>query len=151
MENASKAIIIAGAVIITLAVISLGILIYNMARESLNVAKVQIDNMVIEEYNAQYLVYDKEYVTGIEVKQCISEVLYSNANATDPNIFVTGLTLKKGSQTYEYIKIEVDEYGKKKATNNNLSLSNISNSARYKTTIIFADDGLVQNITFNLI
>ncbi len=150
MENTSKAIYIAGAVIIALAIVSLGLLIYNIVKNSLGVANVQIDNIVAQEYNAQYLVYDKEFVTGIEVKECIAEVLYNNANATDETVFVTGLTVENKAQTYEYIKIEVDNKGKKKATNNNLSLSNINNASRYTTTIILGNDGLVQNIVFKI-
>lgn len=150
MENASKAVIMAGAVIVALILISLALIIYNNVKDSLNVADVQIDNIVIQEYNSKYLMYDKEYVTGIEVKECISDVLYTNANSSNPDVFVTGLTVENKNEALEYVKIEVDNKGKKKATNNKLALNSINNSSRYTTSIKIGNDGLVENIIFKI-
>ena len=138
MENASKAVLIAGGVLVALAVLSISLMIYHAATKALGSTEIQIDTILVQEYNSAYLAYDKEYVTGIEVKQCISEVLYSNANSADPTIFATGLTVQNATETYEYIKMQVDAKGKKKATNNNLSLANIKNSSRYTVSFVFA-------------
>ena len=150
MENASKAIIIAGAVMITIMLLGLAMLIFNAARDSLGVAGVQIDSIIVQEYNAQYQAYDKEFVTGIEVKECISEVLYNNANSTNDNIFVTGLSVEyRDGSIDEYVSITNDN-GVKTVVNNKVPLSNISNSSRFTTNLIIGNDGLVEKIIFKM-
>lgn len=150
MENASKTIIIAGSVIVAILVLSLAVYVYNAASGSLGVASVQIDSIVIEQYNAQYQSYDKAFVTGIEVKECISEVLYNNANSTDDRVFVSGLTVVyKDGTSDEFIKIEKVD-GHKVATNNNLPLSKIPNASRFTTSLTICEDGLIEKIIFTM-
>lgn len=152
MENASKSILIAGSVIIALALVSIGFLILNSARNSADLSGIQIDNIVKEQYNSQYLIYDKNYVTGIEVKQCISDVLYNNSLEIENGIMLTGVTV----DSKEYIGI-VNNNGKKTVTDNiarltsdttKHSVGDISNSNRYTTQIILGEDGLVEKIIF---
>ena len=150
MENASKAIIIAGAIIIVIMLLGLAMAIFNTARDSLGVAGVQIDTIIAQEYNSQYQAYDKEFVTGIEVKECISEVLYNNANSTNENIFVTGLSVQYRDGTIdEYVSI-TNNNGVKTVVNNRLPLSNISNASRFTTSLIIGNDGLVEKIVFKM-
>lgn len=150
MENASKAIIIAGSVIILLLVVALGMFVYNKAKGSVGVVETQLDTMIVQEYNSQYTKYEKDTVTGIEVKECILEVLHSNANTKNDAVFVTGVEVHNTDRTLKYVDITVAVTGVKRALPNDYPLSYISNVDKYTTEIIVGDDGLVQNIIFKI-
>ena len=55
MENASKALIIAGAILISILLISLGILIYNQAQSA--VQDGGMDEMQLASFNGKFLQY----------------------------------------------------------------------------------------------
>lgn len=150
MENASKAIIIAGSVIILLMVVGLGMFVYNKASSSVSVVDTQLDTMIVQEYNSQYTKYEKAYVTGVEVKECILEVLHNNANTKNDAVFVTGVEVHNADRVLKYVDITVAVTGVKRALPNDYPLSSISNASRYTTDIIVGDDGLVQNIIFKI-
>ena len=101
-------------------------------------------------YNSQYTKYEKDTVTGIEVKECILEVLHSNANTKNDAVFVTGVEVHNTDRTLKYVDITVAVTGVKRALPNDYPLSYISNVDKYTTEIIVGDDGLVQNIIFKI-
>ena len=76
MENASKALIIAGAILLAILIISLGILIYNQA--SGVVTNNSMDEVSIQTFNNKFLQYAGEQ-KGSAVRSLISQVEASNA------------------------------------------------------------------------
>ncbi len=76
MENASKALIIAGAILLAILIISLGILIYNQA--SGVVTNNSMDEVSIQTFNNKFLQYAGEQ-KGSAVRALISQVEASNA------------------------------------------------------------------------
>lgn len=56
MENASKALIIAGAVLITILIIGLGMYIYNQAANSID--SINLSAEQIRMYNSKFLQYE---------------------------------------------------------------------------------------------
>lgn len=78
MENASKALIIAGAILLSILLISLGIFIFTNASDQ--VKKGNLDEEQVQTFNAQFLQYEgKQRGTG--VKQLLNKAIASNANA----------------------------------------------------------------------
>ena len=78
MENASKALIIAGAILLSILLISLGIFIFTNASDQ--VKKGNLDEEQVETFNAQFIQYEgKQRGTG--VKQLLNKAIASNANA----------------------------------------------------------------------
>ena len=77
MENASKALIIAGAILISILLISLGIMIYNQAKTVTD--SQQMDAVAIQQYNAQFEQYAGTKKSGAQVRALINQVRSSNA------------------------------------------------------------------------
>ena len=100
MENASKALIIAGAILLAILIISLGIYIFTQASEitkSNNLNEVEILN-----FNEKFKSFEGENVRGGEVNSLLNRIVQNNvANQTDESkqveIKVTGGTNWQGN------------------------------------------------------
>ena len=120
MENASKALIIAGAILLAILIISLGILIYNQA--SGVVTNNSMDEVSIQTFNNKFLQYAGEQ-KGSAVRSLASQV--SASNAAENSL---------GPVTLTY--------------NNSLTADTIEAGATYKVTVsIDSASGLVKTIT----
>ena len=62
MENASKALLIAGAILIVILLISLGIYIYSQAQQTIN--SVNMDEQQITAFNNKFAQYEGEDKSG---------------------------------------------------------------------------------------
>ena len=71
MENASKALIIAGAILLAILIIGLGMFIYNQAADTLDGA--QLDGQKVDSYNREFL----------QVKTLLNNIKAHNRNAED--------------------------------------------------------------------
>lgn len=76
MENASKALIIAGAVLLSILLISLGIAIFNMATPDTN----SVDELNVSSFNQKFTKYEGSRVKGAQVRSLINEVIAANSN-----------------------------------------------------------------------
>ena len=76
MENATKALLIAAAILIAILIISLGIVVYNMAAET--VQNVNMSEQEIKAFNDQFTRYEGENKTGSTVNALVQTVLTSN-------------------------------------------------------------------------
>ena len=82
MENASKALIIAGAILLAILLISLGIMIFNQAQDT--VSNSGMSQAEMQAFNNKFLKYEGTR-TGSDIKSLISEVLASNADSNNVN------------------------------------------------------------------
>ena len=80
MENASKALIIAGAILLAILIISLGILIYNQAAGIVN--SNSMSDVEITQFNAQFTQYQGTQ-SGTSVRALLQEVLSNNMTQDD--------------------------------------------------------------------
>lgn len=82
MENASKALIIAGAILLSILIISLGIFIFNQASEitkSSNLSEVEVLN-----FNEKFTSFEGTNVRGSEVNSLLTRIVQNNvANQED--------------------------------------------------------------------
>ena len=86
MENASKALIIAGAILLAILLISLGIIIFSQAQDTVdNSGMTQAE---VQTFNGQLVKYEGEQ-KGTVVKTMIQEVLAINNNGSGYTITVT--------------------------------------------------------------
>ena len=91
MENASKALIIAGAILLSILIIAIGMYIYNSSTNSIYSAADQISAQDQEAFNSQWTSYE-ENQPGSSVKSMISRLI-SNASTNEaektklPNLF----------------------------------------------------------------
>jgi len=87
MENASKALIIAGAILLSILIIGLGMFIYNQAAGVMG--DTGLDQTEIQSYNEQFERYEGPTVKGATVKAMIDTVRnHNNATLQDPSKFV---------------------------------------------------------------
>lgn len=80
MENASKALIIAGAILLAILIIGLGMFIYNQAADTLDGA--QLDGQKVDSYNREFLQYEGTK-QGSQVKTLLNNIKVHNRNAED--------------------------------------------------------------------
>ena len=83
MENATKALLIAAAVLIAILIISLGIVIYNQASETVN--SVNMSGQEIQAFNDQFLKYDGHGKRGTEVNALLKTALNNNMTERTEN------------------------------------------------------------------
>lgn len=99
MENASKALIIAGAILLSILIIAIGMYIYNSSKESIDSAGGQISAQEISSFNQTWEMYEGKQ-SGSNVKALISK-LSTNAKAYEeessrlPDLYVEPNTKDK--------------------------------------------------------
>lgn len=74
MENSSKALIIAGTIIIGVLIIAVAIFVYNSAAVSIKDSMIPISTSEIEAFNAEYTMYDGEQ-TGTNIKALLRKII----------------------------------------------------------------------------
>ena len=80
MENASKALIIAGAILLSIAIIGIGMYVYNMAASTINQAN--LSSQEIDAYNSEFIKYEGT-VTGTVAKALCDTVRSHNLTNSD--------------------------------------------------------------------
>ena len=78
MENASKALVIAGAILISILIIAIGMYIYNSSTDSIQEGIGSMTTQQKEAFNANWTNYEGRQ-TGAQVKALINKLI-SNAN-----------------------------------------------------------------------
>ena len=114
MENASKALIIAGAILLAILLISLGIMIFNQAQEV--VTGSGMDEAQKTAFNNKFVKYEGTQ-KGTMVKALIQEIIASNSSNENENrqINITGKTTTISSSAFENNKsytVKITEYDK---------------------------------------
>ncbi len=79
MENASKALIIAGAILLAILIIGLGVFIYNQAANTVN--DTGMDQLAVRQFNAQFEPYIMERASGATAMALYDTVRTYNATA----------------------------------------------------------------------
>ena len=100
MENASKALIIAGAILISILIIGLGVFIYQQAQST--VSKANLNSQEAQAQNQQFDNYFGDKVSAQEVKQLCTTVRSNNITGE------TGNDSKKVWLVYEPISGNAD-------------------------------------------
>jgi len=81
MENATKALLIAAAVLVAILIISLGLVVYNMAAETMD--SVNISGQEVTASNEKFTRYDGVHRRGSEVNAMLKTVLSANRDAIE--------------------------------------------------------------------
>lgn len=137
MENASKALIIAGAILLSILIISLGIMVYNNAKNT--VGSSNLDKQEIQTFNSQWEQYEGSNKTASEVKTMIQAVIANNASED-----------KNGKS--RFVEVEVNADAKENTaftTNPDVKMSaatkGLTNSKTYTITLGY-NNGLINSI-----
>ena len=92
MENASKALVIAGAVLVAILLIAFGMIMINSARTPIDEAAGQGEQQAIEIFNAQFASFAGNQVSGPSVRSLYSKILTSNAKTSHKITVTSGTT-----------------------------------------------------------
>ena len=84
MDNASKALIMAGAVLISLALVGVGVYIFSSTNTMIGGANKQLDDAAAQMTNSTLGQYAGSNVRGSTVKQLLEKVRISNLNDSLP-------------------------------------------------------------------
>ena len=135
MENASKALIIAGAILLAILIISLGIMILNQAQDTINGSGMT--QAEIQAFNSKFTKYEGNR-RGSVVRSLLQEVVSSNG--TQENKDAKRLI----SVTYGTNKL-IDTKDDGTSTVN--SFSSIKNTSTYTVSFTYDNSGCVKTIT----
>lgn len=87
MENASKALVIAGAILVSILIIGLGMMIFNNVSGFADTSSV--DALAVETYNKDFVTYEGTNVKGTNAKALVNKVIQHNlANSTDSSLWI---------------------------------------------------------------
>lgn len=148
MENASKALIIAGSILLAILIIAMGVMIFNNAKNAADTST--FDTAEINMFNQKFERYSNNQL-GSQVKSLISFAI-SNAstNKDEPSKLPTVIFVDEtGTDT----KVE----GQMKASDDNETYIDglgkirnvIKSTHNYKVTLDYASTGLIDKITID--
>lgn len=126
MENASKALIIAGAILLAIVIISLGLIVVNNTRNVTD--NTNLSEQEIQAFNAKFTPYEGEKISGTKVKALLQTAISSNASNSDKQV-----TFKYGTQD----KAKPEE------------ITEIATGSTYKVTLTY-ENSLVKKITITI-
>ena len=133
MENASKALIIAGAILLAILLITLGIVVYNQAAGVIN--NNPMSDVEAQQFNQKFLQYDGEQ-RGVTVRSLIQTVLSNNMSADDVD---------------RQVEIDGDVTLSETGTSAETATQGIATGATYQVTCHYSksggDQGLINRIT----
>ena len=109
MENASKALIIAGAILISIVLIGVGVLIVGNAQGIFNQGSTQMSQMEISAFNEPFLAFEGRQ-SGSNVRSLLQKVATHNvtyAEDTDKQIQINGTVLTQDKLSSTKSKVGV--------------------------------------------
>lgn len=107
MENASKALIIAGAILLAILIIALGVFIFNKAKSATNMD--DLSNQQVEAHNSTFQNYEGT-INGTQAKALIDAVRNNNQSMPDlGDITIDGVT-KTGITSNADLAAEKNSY-----------------------------------------
>lgn len=131
MENASKALLIAGAILIVIVLISIGMLIVQSSRGILGEVDDYTSQQSVQAFNSKFLNY-QGIQKGASVKTLLQEIATSNSTNTSGHVITVKLKLNT-TGSFETLD----------GTNNTNIIAraaDVVSSARYKVTVTATDE-----------
>ena len=143
MENASKALIIAGAILLSILLISLGIMIFNQAQDVINGSGMS--QAELQAFNSKFTKYEGEK-RGSVVRSLLQEAIASNADEgnIDAERFVEIEELESATATSGDILVSGPSGDDGKVTSNT---NTIKNTSTYVVTMAEYTNGRISKIT----
>ena len=135
MENASKAIIIAGSVIIVIMIISLSMYFYGQSTTIVDVFGNKINTTEVKNHNNSFLVYEGDLL-GTEVINACIKIKEYNVNSRLPVEVV--VEINRIERVFDYQDLSEYEY----------VLNNVNRTRVYQGMIEYDDQGIINKIKF---
>jgi len=151
MENATKAIIIAAAVLITMAIVTIGFFIMRAGQNAANEATTKIVAMNNKLAESEYTMYDNMIVSGNEVISAIEKV-----ESSGDYIGVRVITGIGGTTNENWYVYDASDINNLSSTSNDIedaldieeSDTYINPAGRFKGKVARDNNGRIASITF---
>lgn len=153
MENASKALIIAGAILLSILIIAIGMFIYTNAQSTITDTMTSMSKQEKNAFNSQFTGYDGAQ-TGSQVKSLIGD-LVTNANTyeDEPGKIISlncdnlgASQTKKGSDGY-VAKAPLDSGNTQEYITNLGKMRNaVETKHTYWVELVYGKSGLIEEI-----
>lgn len=105
MENASKALLIAGAVLIAILVVSL-IIYFAISGGDFLISNTSNESSEIKVFNSKFMKYEGNNVSGVDVKQLLKDVNAIKQNTGD-DITLTGINKSNDIRNNQNYKVKL--------------------------------------------
>ena len=92
MDNAVKALIIAGAVLIAILLISVGIMVFNASSDPINQATNSSEQQAVRMFNEAFTGYLGTDISAQAAKSLITQIISSNAKNPDHRVEMPGVS-----------------------------------------------------------
>ncbi len=138
MENASKALLIAGAILIVILLIGVGMLVYQGAMGGIDEGIQKMTAQEQQMFNSTFTNYEGTRVSGSRVRALIQDIISSN----NANKEINGKLVSIGGDT----TIDVTAQDLKSSALSDLRIS-INTGAYYTVKAPTGDNGLVNKVT----
>lgn len=142
MENASKALLMAGAIIVILILISMGIYVFTRGSDFVDNSLKELSQAEIEAHNNQFENYEGS-VSGAEVKN----VCIFIAQLNDKDDYKINVKINVGGLSFPVDEKDEDE-------NRNIYnsiLNSIDSVGVYKGVTSYNENGIIDEISFSLV
>lgn len=133
MENASKALIIAGAILLAILIIGLGMFIYNQAADTLG--KTDLTGQQVDSYNREFLQYEGTR-QGSQVKTLLNNIKSHNRNAEDASQVI----IATGEEYESNAKVSAPSEENKEDVEDGISGIKILSAKTYNITFAYDPD-----------
>lgn len=91
MENASKALIIAGAILLSILIIAIGMVVYNNASNAINDSLASMSDQEKTAFNSKFTSYENA-ATGSQIKNMIGDLITTSSTYVDEPAKIVCLT-----------------------------------------------------------
>lgn len=137
MENASKALIIAGAILISILLIAVGMMVMNGANGGIDQAIASMSQNEKEMFNRPFTQYEGEKVSGSNVRALIGNIISNNSTNQEIEGKLVSIT-GDSSFTASEGALQTNEMSAYRAK--------INTGATYSVILSYSDAGLVNSV-----
>lgn len=148
MENASKALIIAGAILLSILIITLGLGVYNQAKSSMGSSN--LDAQEVRAHNSQFLSYEGKQ-KGSEIRSLVTAIRQNNRDYTDRMIKITW------NNAIVDQKVEVDDIDCTNPADSDdpndtdtYTLSGLNSNTTYFVTFAYSENGCIGGVNIHI-
>lgn len=138
MENASKALLIAGAILIVILLIGVGMLVYNGAMNNINDGISSMDENAKLQFNAKFTQYEGKK-SGSNVRALIGNIITNNSTNQEVDGKLVELVIEQTSFKPTTSDLKMNEMSAEKAK--------INTGAYYNVVMGYSKNGLVEKVT----
>ena len=144
MENASKALLIAGAILLVIAIIGIGMAIFGQAQGVIDNSTNQLDTLTVQTHNTMFDSYMDKVVKGRTVKDLCAKI--AKYNQTADTEYIVTISMSDGTELVTSAGLATGEAGEGETAATNLSTSVTANKNYLVTGDMNPTTGVITTI-----